>query len=52
VFTSQAWQHFNVKDTQKGPKVVEVKHAIVYPQNEHGLPAKFSSSAGGARRSE
>ncbi len=24
---------------QKGPKVVEVKHAIVYPQNANKLPS-------------
>lgn len=39
-FVQQPWQRWHVKDTQKGPKVIEVKHAIVYPQNEHGLPAK------------
>lgn len=38
-FTKQAWKQFYVKDMQKGPKIVEVKHAIVYPQNDEGLPA-------------
>jgi hypothetical protein len=40
VFTNQSWQRWQVKDTQKGPKVVEVKHAIVYPQNSNKLPSK------------
>jgi SRSO17 transposase len=40
VFTKQSWQMWRVKDTQKGPKVVEVKHAIVYPKNENGLPSQ------------
>jgi len=39
-FTEQSWQRWHVKDTQKGPKVIEMKHALVYPQNENGLPAK------------
>lgn len=39
VFTDQSWQRWHVKDTQKGPKVVEVKHAIVYPQNSKKLPS-------------
>lgn len=30
---------WHVKDTQKGPKVVECKSMIVYPQNENGLPS-------------
>ncbi len=37
-FSQQAWQKFYVKDTQKGPKIVEVKRTIVYPQNHDGLP--------------
>jgi SRSO17 transposase len=40
VFTNQSWQRWQVKDTEKGPKVVEVKHALVYPQDENGLPMK------------
>lgn len=40
VFANQPWQLWHVKDTQKGPKVVEVKHAIVYPQNAKKLPSK------------
>ncbi len=38
--TNQQWTRWHVKDTQKGPKVVEVKHAIVYPQNSQKLPSK------------
>ncbi len=37
---SQKWTRWHLKDTQKGPKVVEVKHAIVYPQNSQKLPSK------------
>jgi SRSO17 transposase len=39
-FANQSWERWHVKDTQKGPKVIEVKHAIVYPKNAEGLPAK------------
>lgn len=39
-FTQQPWTKWYVKDTQKGPKVVEVKHAIVYPKNDKGLPSQ------------
>lgn len=37
---NQRWTRWHLKDTQKGPKVVEVKHAIVYPQNSQKLPSK------------
>jgi SRSO17 transposase len=37
---NQRWKRWHVKDTQKGPKVVEVKHAIVYPQNSQKLPSE------------
>lgn len=39
-FTTQPWQSWQVKDTEKGPKVVDVKRAIVYPQDENGMPMK------------
>lgn len=39
-FTKQSWTKWYVKDMQKGPKVVEVKHAIVYPKNDNGLPCQ------------
>ena len=38
LFTGQAWQRWHVKDTEKGAKVVEVKHGMVYPQDENKLP--------------
>ena len=38
MFTRQRWQHWHVKDTEKGAKVVEVKHGIVYAQDENKLP--------------
>jgi len=34
----QDWQAYRVKDGQKGPMVWEVKHAMIYPPNEAGLP--------------
>ena len=37
---NQRWTRWHLKDTQKGPKVVEVKHAIIYPQNSQKLPCK------------
>ena len=39
-FIKQRWKKWYVKDTQKGPKIIEVKHAIVYPKNDEGLPAQ------------
>ena len=39
VFTEQAWEPWHVKDTQKGPKVVEVKRATVFRKNPDGLPS-------------
>jgi SRSO17 transposase len=39
-FSEQPWEKWYVKDTQKGPKIVEVKHAIVYPKNDEGLPSQ------------
>ena len=34
----QAWQRFRVKDGEKGPMVWEVKHMLIYPKDEAGLP--------------
>jgi SRSO17 transposase len=34
------WTRWNVKETQKGPKIVECKTITVYPQNEDGLPSE------------
>lgn len=39
-FANQPWEKWHVKDTQKGPKVVEVKRVTVYPKNAAGLPAQ------------
>lgn len=38
--TNQQWTRWHLKDTQKGAKVVDVKHAIVYPQNAQKFPSK------------
>ena len=37
---NQRWTRWHLKDTQKGPKVVEVKQAIIYPQNSRKLPSQ------------
>lgn len=39
-FLEQHWEQWHVKDTQKGAKVVEVKHATVCRQDENGLPTE------------
>jgi len=36
----QPWQRFRVKDGEKGPLVWEVKHLLIYPKDEAGLPAR------------
>lgn len=36
----QPWQCFRVKDGEKGPMLWEVKHMLIYPPNEAGLPDK------------
>jgi SRSO17 transposase len=36
----QAWQRWRVKDGDKGPMVWEVKHTLIYPKDEDGLPDK------------
>jgi SRSO17 transposase len=35
----QAWTSFRIKDTQKGPMVWEIKHVMLVPKGENGLPA-------------
>ncbi len=40
VIVNQKWTRWHLKDTQKGPKVVEVKHAIIYPQNSQKFPSE------------
>jgi len=34
----QPWEKWHVKDTEKGPKVVEVKSTVIYPKRDDGLP--------------
>lgn len=36
----QAWQKWRVKDGEKGPMIWEVKHTLIHPKNENGLPDK------------
>lgn len=36
----QAWQTWRIKDGQKGPIVWDVKHALIYPKDERGLPGR------------
>lgn len=40
VLRDQPWEPWRVKDTEKGPVVWEVKHALIYPKDEEGLPDK------------
>jgi SRSO17 transposase len=40
VLRDQSWEPWRVKDTEKGPVVWEVKHALIYPKDEEGLPDK------------
>jgi SRSO17 transposase len=37
----QPWQRFRVKDGEKGPMVWEVKHALIQPKDDKGLPGKI-----------
>jgi SRSO17 transposase len=36
----QPWQRYRVKDGEKGPMVWEIKHVLIYPKDENGLPGK------------
>ncbi len=36
----QDWTRWRIKDTQKGPMVWEVKHVLLTPKDENGLPAE------------
>jgi SRSO17 transposase len=36
----QPWKRYRIKDGEKGPMVWEVKHILIYPKNEEGLPGK------------
>lgn len=36
----QAWEKWRIKDGEKGPMIWEVKHTLIYPKDENGLPNK------------
>ena len=38
VFQNQDWERWQIKSTQKGPIVWEVKHALITVKDENGLP--------------
>jgi SRSO17 transposase len=37
----QVWTTWRIKDTHKGPLVWEVKHVMLLPKDEQGLPGEF-----------
>src|SRR5262249_42139887 len=36
----QEWKRYRVKDGEKGPMVWEIKHTMITPKDEDGLPAR------------
>lgn len=36
----QEWKRYRIKDGEKGPMVWEIKHILIYPKTEDGLPDK------------
>jgi len=36
----QEWKRYRIKDGEKGPMVWEIKHIMITPKNEDGLPAQ------------
>lgn len=36
----QEWKRYRIKDGEKGPMVWEIKHILIYPKTEEGLPDK------------
>jgi SRSO17 transposase len=36
----QEWKRYRIKDGEKGPMVWEIKHTLIYPKDEDGLPAR------------
>jgi SRSO17 transposase len=36
----QPWQRYRIKDGEKGPMVWEIKHVLIYPKDENGLPGQ------------
>ena len=39
-FLTQSWQHYRIKDTDKGPEVWKIKHLTVWRQTSHGPPKR------------
>jgi SRSO17 transposase len=37
---AQEWKRYRIKDGEKGPMVWEIKHTLIYPKDEDGLPAR------------
>ena len=40
----QPWKKWRIKDTQRGPLVWEVKHVMLVPKDERGLPGQAAAS--------
>lgn len=40
VFRKQRWQRYRIKDTEKGPRVWEIKWAVFWRKDENGLPTR------------
>jgi len=40
VFRQQAWQRYRIKNSNKGPEVWEVKWAVCWRKQAHGLPGR------------
>lgn len=40
MFQQQSWQRYRIKDTDKGPLVWEVKHAMFWRKDRSGLPSR------------
>jgi SRSO17 transposase len=36
----QSWKRYRIKEGEKGPMIWEIKHLLIYPRNEEGLPEK------------
>jgi SRSO17 transposase len=40
VFRQRSWQQYRIKDTDKGPKVWQIKWTVFWRKDENGLPAR------------
>ena len=40
LFRDQSWQHYRIKDSDKGPQVWEIKWAVFWRKNAAGLPGR------------